>query len=115
MDEQTNYERETRQFLDFLETGETSFKTIKDQMEATVNLSDSDEEPDDEQDADTESLYEPNREITLPPPRRKPERQRKKTERYGIYEKNNIIETQPNYIDSIGACSDVSKLMNSSL
>ena len=96
IDKQTNYEKEIRQLLDFSETGETSFKTIKDQMEATANLSDCNEESDNEQDADTESLYEPNREITPPLPRRNPERQRKKPERYGIYEINNITETQPN-------------------
>ena len=96
MYKQINYEREIRQLLDFSETGETSFKTIKDQMEATANLSDSNEVSDDEQDADTESLYEPNKEITLPPPRRNPECQRNKPECYGIYEINNITETQPN-------------------
>ena len=96
IDKQTNYEKEIRQLLDFSETGETSFKTIKDQMETTANLSDCNEESDDEQDADIESLYEPNREITPPLPRRNPERQRKKPERYGIYEINNITETQPN-------------------
>ena len=81
MDEQTNYETEIRQLLDFSEKRETSFKTIKDQMAAPVNLSDSDEEPDDEQDADTKSLYESNKNITPPPLRRNPERQRKKPER----------------------------------
>ena len=31
MNKQTNYEKEIRQLLDFSETGETSFETIKDQ------------------------------------------------------------------------------------
>ena len=50
----------------------------------------------DDEDADTESLYEPAREITPVPPRQNPERARRKSERYGLVDVNVITTSSSN-------------------
>ena len=51
----------------------------------------------DDEGADTESLYEPARQITPVPPRRNPERARRKPERYGQINVNVITTSSSNY------------------
>ena len=50
----------------------------------------------DDEDADTESLYEPTRAITPPLPRKNPERTRRKPQRYGQLEVNYITADNSN-------------------